>query len=66
MKSLLPLVFLACPLVMIWCMRGMGRRTNNQAGQDTSKGEATKLREEIASLREELASQKAHQNLEND
>lgn len=61
-KFLPVLLLLACPLMMVWCMRGM--RGHGQAEDaNATSGETARLKQEIAELREEIARQKAEQRL---
>lgn len=63
MRTILPLlIVLACPLMMLACMRGMrGRGSTHDAHARTD--EAVGLREEIAELREEITRQRAREKL---
>lgn len=64
MRTLLPLLLvLACPLMMLVCMRGMRGHGSSQEQGTAHTDEAARLREEIAELREEITRQKAQDRL---
>lgn len=60
MARLIPVLFLlACPLMMLWCMRGM--RGMGQQHQTESKPEQPTADQRIAQLERELAELRAAQ-----
>jgi len=63
MDAILPFVaLLACPLMMIWCMRSM--RNHGKSGAGDGNVSDVVLKEELAELREEVAMLRAQSFLE--
>ncbi len=65
MRNLLPFVaFLACPLMMIWCMRSMRGHGSSEEGSREETTQETALKEDLAELREEVAMLRAQSALD--
>lgn len=63
---LLPFLFLACPVMMIWCMRSMrGHGEVKSSEKPGATPEIAELRSQVAELREELSLKTAAEELNN-